>query len=164
MKPKQLIIELAIITMIVTATWFTIKLSTNEALLDIELHDTYFVIDRSLIILPISLLLITLIYLVKEGFSCYKRRFQNLILVTACFLSLIWLNILSIFIKSLPQPIWTRYPLPNAVPHIDDPAGRHSLIINSIKDLTPIVLIVFMLILVASSFLTGKNWNAKPHE
>jgi len=168
MKPKQLIIELAIITMIVAATWFTIKLSTNETLLDIELHDTYFVIDRSLIILPVSLLLITLIYLVKEGFSGYKRRFQNLILMTACFLSLIWLNILSIFIKSPAQPTWTIYPplsaLPTAVPHIDDTAYRHSLIINSIKDLTPIVLIVFMLILVASSFLTGKNWNEKPHE
>jgi len=168
MKPKQLIIELAIIVTIVTATWFTIKLSTSETLLDIQLHDTYFVIDRSTIILPVSLLLITLIYLIKEGFSGYKRRFQNLILVTANFLSLIWLYHLSVFIKLLPQPGWTIYPplsaLPNAVPRIDDQAGGYPLIINSIKHFIPIVLIVFMLILVASSFLTGKNWNAKPHE
>jgi len=106
MKPKQLIIELAIIVTIVTATWFTIKLSTSETLLDIQLHDTYFVIDRSTIILPVSLLLITLIYLIKEGFAGYKRRFQNLILLTADFLSLIWLYPLSVFIKSLPQPEW----------------------------------------------------------
>lgn len=66
MKPKQLIIELAIIVIVVTATWLTIKVSTSETLLDIELHDTYFVIDRSTIVLPVSLLLITLIYLVKD--------------------------------------------------------------------------------------------------
>jgi heme/copper-type cytochrome/quinol oxidase subunit 1 len=168
MKPKQLIIELAIIVTIVTATWLTIKESASETLLDIQLHDTYFVIDRSTIILPVSLLLITLIYLVKEGFAGYKRRFQNLILVTADFLSLVWLYPLSVFINSLPQPGWTIYPplsaLPNAVPRVDDQAGGYPLIINGIKHFIPIVLIVFMLILVASSFLTGKNWNAKPHE
>jgi hypothetical protein len=170
MKPKQIIIELAIITAVVTTTWLTVKSLTASTIIDVQLHDTYFIMAASTLIFPISCLLIMLIYLVKEWFSDYKRRFQNLILLTSNFLFLVWLYPVSIFIKKLPQPGWTIYPplsaLPKAIP-TPDFEGRqkeYALMINSFKHLTPIVVIVFMLILVIMSIITGKNWKTNTNE
>ncbi|SEO92316.1 hypothetical protein SAMN05192574_11665 [Mucilaginibacter gossypiicola] len=168
MKPKQIVIELLIVVTTIATTWLTLKLLTNKTIIDVQLHDSYFIMAPSTLILPISSLLLTLIYLIKEGLAGYKRRFQNLILVTSNFLLLVWLYPLSIFIKNLPQPGWTVPPslsaLPKATPDIESRLKDYSLIVKNVKLYTPVVVIVFMLILVAATFVTGKNWNAKPHE
>lgn len=168
MKPKQVISELLIIITTIATTWLTLKLSTNKTIIDVQLHDSYFIMAPSTLILPISCLLIMLIYLVKEWFSGFKRRFQNLILLTSNFLFLVWLYPISVFIRNLPQPEWTIYPplsaLPKATLDIESRLKNYTLFVKNVKLYTPIVVIVFMLILVAVTFVTGKNWNAKPHE
>lgn len=169
MKPKQIIIEAAIVTIVVAATWLTIKSLTISTLIDVQLHDTYFVMEPSTLIFPVSCLFIMLIYLIKEWFSGFKRRLQNLILLTSNFLFLVWLYPVSIFIKVLPQPGWTIYPPLSALPNaaISDFEGKqkeYALMVNSLKHLTPIVVIVFMLILVIISIIIGKNWKTNTNE
>ncbi|MEO3404104.1 hypothetical protein AAFN85_09385 [Mucilaginibacter sp. CAU 1740] len=169
MKPKQIIIELTIITAVVITTWLTVKSLNLSNLIDVQLHDTYFVMAPSTLIFPISCLLIMLIYVVKEWFSGYKRRFQNLILLISNFLFIIWLYPAAIFINLMPQPGWTVYPqlsaLPNAtITDAENQQKNYALMINNLKHFTPIVVIVFMLTLVIISIITGKNWKTNTHE
>ncbi len=169
MKLKPIITEVIILIVIYLATRLFVPFLAGSwegnASLDINLHDTYFVIDWSVIIIPVFLMLTTIIYLVKESFYRYKRRRQNLILIIANFLFLLIIYPLSALLNMIPKPGWTIYPPLSALPNgVISTADKGENILYFIKQATPIVIIIFMLILVITAILTGKNWNWNKNE
>ena len=169
MKLKPIITEVIILAPIYIATrlsgpFLTASWGGNSAL-DINLHDTYFVIDRSVINIPVFLMLTTIIYLIKEGFYRYKRRLQNLILIIANFLFLIVVYPFSVLLNMIPKPGWTIYPPLSALPKAEPPyEQKMENTLYAIKQGTLIVIIIFMLILVITAILIGKNWNSNKNE
>ncbi|MGN8067532.1 hypothetical protein [Mucilaginibacter sp. SG564] len=174
MKLKPIITEVIILIVIYIATWLLVSILTgnnlgSNASLDINMHDTYIVIAPFSITTSFFLMLVTLIYIVKEGFKNYKRNFQNLILITTTFLFLVKIYFLSIFVNSLLQQGWITSPRrfynsPNATPIPYPKFGQYADIIKHFKQITPAIFIVFMLILVITAILTGKNWNSNKNE
>lgn len=169
MKLKPIITEVIILVVIYIVARLSIPFLTaswgGNASLDINLHDTYFVIDRSALAIPAFLMLTTFIYLIKEGFYRYKRKLQNLILIIFNFLFLIVVYPFSALMNMMPKPGWTIYPPLSALPNgVIPTADKGENILYSIKQATPIVIIIFMLILVITAILTGKNWNLNKNE
>ena len=168
MKPKPIIIEVLIVASIFVITWFLFTHYVSNTALDIDMHDTYFVIQPAPIILTAGLLLTTLVYLIKEGFRHYKRRFQNIILLIANFLLLVKLYPFTVFASTLSSPGWTIYPplsaLPKNIPLISEKLYHHLFVLSLIKQTLPFIVVLFMLILVITAVITGKNWHTQPHE
>ena len=166
MKLKPIITEVIILIVIYIVTRLSLSfLSGSWRTLDINLHDTYFVIEQSAVIIPIFLAFTTIVYLTKEGLHRYKRNLQNLILVIANLLFLIMVYPFSAFLDMMPKPGWTVYPPLPALPNeIGAAYGKEEGTLHFIKQATPIVVIIFMLILVITAILTGKNWNSTKNE
>jgi hypothetical protein len=168
MKLKTIIIELAILVAVFIATWlsafwFTGAHQIDSPTLDIGLYDTYLVLPWLTIIVQPFLMLITLIYFVKEGFYRYQRKFQNIILLTSNFIFIIYLNKFFSLTGFMGKGGWTIYPPLSAIPKENKPY-QDILVIHHIEQILFFILIIFMLILVISAILTGKNWKIKPYE
>jgi heme/copper-type cytochrome/quinol oxidase subunit 1 len=174
MKPKQLIIELVILTTLYLFVAFGVRfllgIFWGNATLDISLHDTYLTAPFIWTVFTLFpfLLLTVMIYLVRTVIARFKKQLINTILIISN-LSLI-ISTLNIYkmVLFLEQEAtstgngWTIYPplsalpkqqsapLPSERPHFD-----HYVLT---------FIIVFMLILVISSILTGKNWKTNIHE
>ncbi|SDE15550.1 hypothetical protein SAMN05216464_104158 [Mucilaginibacter pineti] len=168
MKPKTIIIEILIVAAIFVITWLLFTHYVSNTTLDIDMKDTYFVIQPAPIILTAGLLIITLVYLIKEGFKRYKRRFQNIILLVANFLVLVKLYPYTVFASTLSSPGWTIYPplsaLGKNIPPISEKLYHHLFVLMLIKQILPFIVVLFMLILVITAVITGKNWHTQPHE
>ncbi|MFN7776961.1 hypothetical protein, partial [Flavobacterium sp.] len=83
----------------------------TESVIDINVHDTYFIVEKSEILPVFCITIIYLFYLIKVCF----QKFENYL--SLCILSIISLILILIlpaiisFIKSLAtQPGWTIYP------------------------------------------------------
>jgi len=140
--------------------------------LDINLHDTYFVMSASpfqLLVLGTFSILTTLIYFIRAIVKRYKNKIVNIVLITSDFLLIIMLIRIYRMILLLEQTLgtnatggWTIYPPLSALGHQSPSAEitRHPHFDNYMF----IPITIFMLILVASSILTGKNWKTNVHE
>lgn len=166
MKPKTLLIEFGIIAAsfilsIAFVSWITGSNFFGKKVVDINLHDTYFVIKLSwqLLLIP-GLVLLIIIFLVKETYHHFKYRFPNLILLTAIFLlNVLIFDAMQRAVKYIPlTSSWTIYqPLP-ALPKTESSPVTNLLITQFLHILFYIEL-VFMALLVIVAILTGKNWN-----
>ena len=171
MKPKPIIKELSLLAFLLVAVivgfWVATSINSSNSSFDIELHDIYFSFSVRVIFMPFFLLLVTLVYLIKEAFHGYRRMFQNFVLL----ISLVLINLYLLFIAKFAgittsfKPGWTIYPplsaLPKAVPG--------SILTPSpiFKNMWEIVLsaqIFFLLLLVIIAVITGKNWNPNKSE
>ncbi|MDP9078026.1 MAG: hypothetical protein M3O71_11415 [Bacteroidota bacterium] len=164
MKSKSLIIELSILgLLILTICWLTGIFTTDP--FDINLNDTYAVFSAQIIAFPI-LILVFVIYIIKEAFYQYRRKPQNIILLLVVF----FINIgLLMFIKSLSVMSGltdnvkggTLYPPLSALPahHSHSTSVRY----GSLSDIVQILSytqIFFLALLVIIAILTGRNWNS----
>jgi len=163
MKAKPVIIELVILTITaVIVCWFLGVFS--DVKYDINLHDTYFVLIGRIIALPVLCFLIFVVYLAKEGFYRYRRRFQNIILLLSTFCINILLLIGFNFARQLTAEIkpsqngWTIYPPLSALPKV--PANVPlTLPFEYFFNVFMYTQIFFLLLLVIVAVVTGKNWN-----
>lgn len=167
MKPKSVFIELLILFILIALVLLPFYFAGN-ATLDINLHDTYFVIRPFGLAYLSCLVVITMVYLIKEAFFKYRRRLPNIILVIAHVLLIARLlksMVLTFAVTSAmsvndgaPNNGWTIYPplsKLSTLPRVQSDPLEHAggeliYIIN-----------FFLLTLVIITFLTGKNWNTK---
>jgi heme/copper-type cytochrome/quinol oxidase subunit 1 len=114
---KALITEIlffltAIVTSLITFHFaFGFNSIETESVLDINVHDTYFVIEKRELFPMFSLLILYLFYFIKVCLQKFKNR-QTLWIFSILSLTtiLIWPGI-SAFVKSLAtEPSWTVYP------------------------------------------------------
>lgn len=163
MKPKTLTTEYTTLLGIYLFTWGLVFLSTGNLwgniTLDADLKDTYMVTKIASII-PIFFLIATIVYLVKEGRAGYKRRIPNLIMITVNFALIIDLYSIAQIINRMPDQV-------SSPPHFylhPNTTDTHFNFIPVAQHALPIIAIIFMLILVITSILTGKNWNFSKNE
>ena len=173
MKPKRVIIELGILagiyllTCVIWPVFFGIF--WGNATLDINLHYTYFVMSVSpwqgLAFWTFSLIS-TFIYFIRAIIKRYKNNLVNTILIGSSFLLIITLIKIYRMILLLEQTMdanakgWTIYPPLSGLSIMPAPKVEHPHFDNYMF----IPITIFMLILVASSILTGKNWKTNTHE
>lgn len=176
MKMKAIFIELALLAVVVVAIWLVGTLLVDKQGLSINLHDTYFVITRpTVVVLPMPVILL-LIYLLREAFYGYKRRLQNLILLSVNVLSIIStifaLKLVTLFFPPAAlaklSPVangWTIYPPLSAQPQIAQAATywNYPWLLIHLTDILTGAILLFVLILVIISVITGKNWNNRKY-
>ncbi|TWR30252.1 hypothetical protein FPZ43_04730 [Mucilaginibacter pallidiroseus] len=167
MKPKRMVIESIIVISSFVLTALLLNALTGSPVfgkktIDINLHDTYFVIELSLpLILTPGLIFITIIYLFRNTYAHFKNHLQNLVLLGSLFL-------LNLFTIQAIQPVtkvtamlggkWTvQPPLPNQAQSDKVPVSP----VSELADILFYVEIILLLILVAAAVLTGKNWKRK---
>jgi TRAP-type C4-dicarboxylate transport system permease small subunit len=80
MKFKTIAIELLILLLLFILAWAIVRLEISHKnaffpALEIELHDNFFVMPWAEVVLQPFLVLTVLVYLAKESFFRYKRRF-----------------------------------------------------------------------------------------
>ena len=163
MKRKPFLIESSILIASVLLVQLLI-IFFGRAQFDINLNDTYVVFSGFITGLPVFLL-IFIVYIIKEAFYNYRRRLQNLILLTALF----FINIeSSIFIGSLAKMSktisqfkgWTIYPPLSALPtHQPTVAPLQPDPFSHITQIFFYMQIFFLALLVILAVITGKNWN-----
>lgn len=171
MKPvfKSITTETSILIFVFIAVWVITFILTGKhhflkPTLDIELHDTYFVLAWQTIVVEPFLIIITLIYLIKEGIYKYKRKIQNFILIISNFIFIVLLSTnFVIFGVFEAGGGWQVCPPLSALPN-EKPLLAVTNRFNQIEHVVFMVLIFFLLILVLSAIHTGKNWRAKNHE
>ncbi|MFC0515487.1 hypothetical protein ACFFGT_14805 [Mucilaginibacter angelicae] len=174
MKPKQFVIELAILIalylFIVIGIRFLLGIFFGNISLDISPHDTYFSLPFSWINFTLFpfILLTVVVYLIRAIINRFKKPILNIILIISnLFLIILTLEIYKIVLFFEQEAIpagngWTIYPPLSALPKqqpisllSERPHFDHYVIT---------FIIIFMLILVVSSILTGKNWRTKTNE
>lgn len=176
MKPKQIAIELCILIVIYLVAYFCwpVLFGTlyGNMALDINLHDTYFIMSASpfqLLVLGTFSILTTLIYFIRAIVKRYKNKMVNIVLITSDFLLIIMLIRIYRIILLLEQTLdanakggWTIYPPLSALGHQSPSAEitKHP----HFDSYMFIPITIFMLILVASSVITGRNWKTNTHE
>ncbi|MBB6108133.1 hypothetical protein [Mucilaginibacter lappiensis] len=169
MKLKPIITEVIILAVIYIVARLSVPLFIGNTSMDINFNDTYWVINQSAIVIliftvPVFLMLTTVTYLIKEGFYRYKRKVQNLILIVANFLFITVIYLLSLLFNMIQKAGGTLYPPLSALPKTVSPAHHDSNVVYTAMQITPALIIIFMLILVITAILTGKNWNLNKNE
>jgi heme/copper-type cytochrome/quinol oxidase subunit 1 len=167
---KTEIFIIAIILILLIILWFFNSILPGNRSFDIDWHGTYFIFWGRVFVLPV-LLLTAIIYLIKEAFCGYKRRFQNLVLLTSCFM----VNVILIFGVSFLYNVasqtgannrgWIIYPPLSGMPAtLPDGAFLASTLFSNISHILLFIQIFFLLILVIIAVITGKNWNVNKRE
>jgi len=178
MKPelKSLIIELFILITVFTATWLIMfwligakdvlnpamqmDLRSLNAVFHIRLTDTFHLPWLSMVF-ESFLMLVTIVYFIKEGFFHFKRKLQNFILVISNFAFVIQVTNLLTIARLFERASRIKYPPLSALP-IKKPDSKSLDDIILWEHVMFLVLIIFMLTLVVSVFFAGKNWQSAP--
>ncbi len=173
MKWKPVITELLILLgILLIATVLPIIFIGSlfgNATLDINLHDTYFIIGWWPSIIIPFFVLITLIYLIRVLAAGFSKRTTNTILTISLFGDFLFLlaaykTALAFdrMMASLPDGE-TLYPPLSALKSTRKPVHQ-TLLHQPFSQFIFIILIIFLILLVISAVLTGKNWNTNKHE
>jgi heme/copper-type cytochrome/quinol oxidase subunit 1 len=168
MKLKPIVSELLILAGLFVIAWLiqwtAISVFLGNSALDINLHDTYFVASGNTLGIP--LLLITVVFAVKESFYGYKRKIPNLVLLASVFL----VNIQVIFDSKIVVSLanirhgWTIYPPLSAIPREPPTLTTQPSPFVHLYQLFLSIQIFFLVLLVIIAVLTGKNWNIRQGE
>jgi hypothetical protein len=174
MKWKPILIELGIllgifILALVFSLLFTGTLFGNAAL-DINMHDTYFVGKFSwwIVTFPPFFVLVLLIYLIRAVVGHFSNSIVNIAVTSGIFFNvLVLLRVYKSFLvienRIRSSAIVTLYPPLSALNDVQKP-------VKDFRDSEPfshvifVILIVFLVLLVVSAVITGKNWNINKHE
>ena len=139
-----------------------------DSTLDINIHDTYFVITHFHIILLLGVLVFFGIYLIRALGKNFKNLTANLILMISTILMIIILNEISAIVESFIQQTsgWTVYPPMSAGEGIEEIAQEIEQeikveennfgILSSVLFYTQVLLLIF---LAYCGFKTGQNYK-----
>jgi len=167
MKPKHFIVQFAIIAALLILpvallSWLTRSFLFGNSTLDINLHDTYFVIhlSRPLLIMP-GLILVIIVYLFKATYNHFKSRFQNIVLLAALLaLNALTLSAMQTTGKVTPPNAagWTVYPPLSALPAQQDPLTLFGSMVHSVLFYIQLLLLALLAFI---AILTWRNWKVE---
>src|SRR5690606_28587620 len=129
----------------------------NDSVLDINVHDTYFVILKRDVLMLFSVFISFIVYLIRVFTEKFKNLVANIIFITTNTLVILVLTqIISIVDSYAKISGTTEYPplSGGTVEHSGNSAETFSLILL-------ITQIVLLILLIYSSIKTGKNYNPK---
>ena len=131
--------------------------NTDDSVLDINVHDTYFVIlNRDVFILS-TIFILFFVYLIRMLKETFKNLIVNIIFLTSnTLVILILTQIISIVDSFAKISGTTEYPplSGGTVEHTGNSTETFSFILL-------ITQILFLILLIYSSIKTGKNYNPK---
>ena len=162
MRKKELFwfISTTILVLILNTLIFGIDGLNADATLDINIHDTYFVIPNFHFIILLGVLVFFVVYLVRTLHRNFKNLTANLILMIATLLLILVLigfdSILDAFIRQTTS--WSIYPPLSAGEVEPDfkPKETNLSVLSSVLFFTKILLLIF---LAFCGFKTGQNYK-----
>ena len=99
--------------------YFPFDSNARGILLDLQMHDTYFVISRATIIPPVFLLLTFVLYFIKEIRKRFSRKVPNTIVLISGLLLIVLLAFINKSIIVLGTNYgWTAYPPLSMIPEL----------------------------------------------
>jgi heme/copper-type cytochrome/quinol oxidase subunit 1 len=158
------LIGTTILVLILNALIFGIDGLKSDSTLDINVHDTYFVIANFHFIFLLGVLVFFGIYLIRTLRRNFKNLTANLILMISTILLIIILNGISTIVDNFIQQTsgWTIYPPLSAgdgIKQIEQeikPKENSFRILSSVLFYTQILLLIF---LTYCGFKTGLNYK-----
>ena len=166
MRKKEIfwLIGTTILVLILNTLIFGIDGLKSDSTLDINVHDTYFVIANFHFILLLGVLVFFGIYLIRTLRRNFKNLTANLILMISTILFIIILNGISTIVENFIQQTsgWTIYPPLSAGNGIEqfeqeiEPKENNFGILSSVLFYTQILLLIF---LAYCGFKTGLNYK-----
>ena len=159
---RELFIFIAIFAAAILLFGFTFARIWAKAIPGVD-FDANLIRYGFVLITPLLVVFITAIYLIKEAFYGYKRKFQNIIILSATFLTnvAIALVIKLVAIHFASTGGTTIYP-PLSALH-DDPSTA-KLAFDQQRSILLFIQIIFLVLLVIIAVLTGKSWHIKQSE
>ena len=166
MKKKEIfwLIGTIILVLILNTLIFGIDGLKSDSTLDINVHDTYFVIANFYFILLLGVLVFFGVYLIRTLRGNFKNLTANLILMISTILLIIILNGISTIVENFIQQTsgWTIYPPLSAGDGMEqieqeiEPKENDYGILSSVLFYTQILLLIF---LTYCGFKTGLNYK-----
>lgn len=168
MKPKTIIKELLLLTSLLAAVivvfWVATTVNFGDSSFDLALHDVYFTFAGKMLVLPGFLLLIMIVYLIKEAFYKYQRRIQNIILLASTFVvNIYFLSFIKLFAVLFSINCGGAVYPPLSAMHDTKPPMSSSSFDDRLTTLFYFQ-IIFLVILVIVSTLTGKSLSNTKNE
>lgn len=151
-----------ILVLILNTLIFGIDGLKSDSTLDINIHDTYFVIANFHFILLLGVLVFFGIYLIRTLRRNFKNLTANLILMISTILLILTLNGINTIVDNFIQQTsgWTIYPpLSAGMEQIEqeiEPKKNNFGILSSVLFYTQIILLIF---LAYCGFKTGLNFR-----
>ncbi|PNQ72161.1 hypothetical protein C1T31_12605 [Hanstruepera neustonica] len=163
MRKKEIfwLIGTTILVLILNTLIFGIDGLKSDSTLDINVHDTYFVIANFHFIILLGVVVFFGIYLIRTLRRNFKNLTSNLILMISTILLIIILNGISAIVENFIQQTsgWTIYPPLSAGDGIEqeiEPKENNFGILSSVLFYTQILLLIF---LTFCGFKTGLNYK-----
>jgi len=156
---KELIYLMAITILILFCNYliFGLDFLSSGTVFDINVYDTYFVIETKHLFILVSTTLLFIMYLTKVLIFKFRNKFENLILISSNIILITLLSYLASFSSALREiPGTTKYP---PLSNIDNVVNEG----NIWHHIFPILIwiqLTLIAILVVVSFKTGVNWKS----
>lgn len=152
-----------LITVILNLFLFGFEGFAKNSTLDVNIHDTYFVIENKHIIITLTLLLLFIVYTVRALAKKFKNQVINVILILLTLALILLINSFAFLIEQLVQATtsWTIYPpLSQLESEAQQPKSQYNNI-NVLSNLVFVIQILLLLWLMFISFITGINFQSK---
>jgi heme/copper-type cytochrome/quinol oxidase subunit 1 len=135
----------------------------NNDTLDINLHDTYFVINHFHFYILYLKMVLMLVFLGRCIVDRFSSRVENCVLIIALFTAQQGCVSLIVVLSKIdlgPLNGWTIYPPLSALPKFS-PTTIGSIFTVPVLSTIQIILTILLVIV---AIITGKNWNKTTHE
>ena len=127
---------------------------------DLHIHDTYFVVSRWFILIPLFLLINFIICFIKEKRKSFARTVPNLVLVVSGLICLVSLTYLIKFF-SLTATVWALYP---PMSRLNDAGGQQVPAFLSEKYISNFLIILQVVLLILLLYATYRWGTQKSKE
>lgn len=128
--------------------------TADGATIDINIHDTYFVMDSIALCAIISVCLWFPVYLIRVLVARFGSLPMNIGFMTACFCTALLLTSLISYIEAVAAPGWTIYPPLSALPQ-EIPDSDSEPLINTCYLL--LLQAILILLIAYTAYRIGKN-------
>ncbi|MBA6151612.1 hypothetical protein [Gelidibacter maritimus] len=149
-----------VLILILNFIFFGSNAFSTDTTVDLNIHDTYFVIANIHLVVSLSVFLFFGIYLIRTLYRSFKNLAANIILmISIILLILIFTTTYSLITVLIQQSAgWTIYPplSAGAIEHEIEPAEHY---LGVLKNLVYGIQILLLILLAFCGYKTGRNYK-----